>query len=94
MTKDFNIDDISNLASIRLEEKEKLKLQKDLEIVLEHVDALKNIDVKDEKIDIHPLSKILELREDESTPSLSHEDAMKNSPETKDGHFVVPPSIE
>ena len=46
------------------------------------------------KIDIHPLSKVLELREDESTPSLSHKDAMKNSPETKDGHFVVPPSIE
>ena len=94
MSEKFNIDDVSNLASIELSQDEKAKLQKDLEIVLEHVDALKNIDVKDERIDIHPLSKILELREDESTPSLSHEDAMKNSPETKDGHFVVPPSIE
>ena len=55
---------------------------------------LKNIDIKDEKIDIHPLSKVLELRKDESKESLKHEDAMMNSPETKDGHFVVPPSIE
>ena len=94
MSENFNIDDISNLASIELSEDEKAKLQKDLQIILEHVDALKNVDIKDEKIDIHPLSKVLELREDESTPSLSHEDAMKNSPETKDGHVVVPPSIE
>ena len=50
MTKDFNIDDISNLASIHLEEKEKLKLQKDLEIVLEHVDALKILMLKMRKL--------------------------------------------
>ena len=56
MSENFNIDDISNLASIELSEEEKAKLQKDLQIILEHVDALKNIDVKDEKIDIHPLS--------------------------------------
>ena len=55
MSENFNIDDISNLASIELSEEEKAKLQKDLQIILEHVDALKNIDVKDEKIDIHPL---------------------------------------
>ena len=74
--------------------KKKPNFKKDLQIILEHVDALKNIDVKDEKIDIHPLSKVLELRKDESKESLKHEDAMMNSPETKDGHFVVPPSIE
>ena len=68
MSENFNIDDISNLASIELSE--------------------------DEKIDIHPLSKVLELRKDESKESVKHEDAMMNSPETKDGHFVVPPSIE
>ena len=33
-------------------------------------------------------------KKDESKESLKHEDAMMNSPETKDGHFVVPPSIE
>ena len=66
MSENFNIDDISNLASIELSEDEKAKLQKDLQIILEHVDALKNIDIKDEKIDIHPLSKVLELRKDES----------------------------
>ena len=43
MSENFNIDDISNLASIELSEEEKAKLQKDLQIILEHVDALKNI---------------------------------------------------
>ena len=94
MSENFNIDDVSNLASIELSQDEKTKLQKDLQIILEHVDALKNVDIKDEKIDIHPLSKVLQLRIDESKESLKHEDAMMNSPETKDGHFVVPPSIE
>ena len=39
MSENFNIDDISNLASIELSEEEKAKLQKDLQIILEHVDA-------------------------------------------------------
>ena len=46
MSEKFNIDDVSNLASIELSQDEKAKLQKDLQIILEHVDALKNVDIK------------------------------------------------
>ena len=49
MSENFNIDDVSNLAFIELSEDEKAKLQKDLQIILEHVEALKNVDIKDEK---------------------------------------------
>ena len=34
MSENFNIDDISNLASIELSEEEKAKLQKDLQIMV------------------------------------------------------------
>ena len=57
MSEKFNIDDVSNLASIELSQDEKAKLQKDLQIILEHVDALKNVDIKDEKIDIKKIVK-------------------------------------
>ena len=59
MSENFNIDDISNLASIELSEEEKAKLQKDLQIILEHVDALKNIDVNNLPIHILILQVLL-----------------------------------
>ena len=49
---------------------------------------------EDEEINIHPLGEKLNLREDVSSEFLTHDEAMSNSPETEDGHFVVPPSLD
>ena len=47
-----------------------------------------------QKIFIHPLEKELELQDDEVVESLTHDEAISNAPESKDGKFVVPPSME
>ena len=96
VSKDFDIQNIAKLASINLSEDEQEKLANDLTIILEHVKALSDLELNTEQneIYIHPLEKELELQKDELVESLTHEEALSNAPESKDGKFVVPPSME
>jgi aspartyl-tRNA(Asn)/glutamyl-tRNA(Gln) amidotransferase subunit C len=96
VSKDFDIQNIAKLASINLSEDEQEKLANDLTIILEHVKALSDLELNTEQneIYIHPLEKDLELQKDELVESLTHEEALSNAPESKDGKFVVPPSME
>ena len=96
MNNEFNIKNIAKLASINLSEEEQDSLSNDLGIILEHVNALSDLKLKSlqQEIFIHPLEKVLELQDDEVVESLTHDEAISNAPESKDGKFVVPPSME
>ena len=96
MSNEFNIENIAKLASINLSEEEQDSLSNDLSIILEHVNALSDLKLNSQKheIFIHPLEKELELQEDEVVEFLTHDEAISNAPESKDGKFVVPPSME
>ena len=67
MSNDFNIKNIAKLASINLSEEEQESLSNDLNIILEHVNALSNLKLNSDQqeIFIHPLEKELVLQEDE-----------------------------
>ena len=90
------IKNIAKLASINLSEEEQESLSNDLNIILEHVNALSNLKLNSDQqeIYIHPLEKELVLQEDEVVESLTHDEAISNAPKSKDGKFVVPPSME
>ena len=96
MSNDFNIKNIAKLASINLSEEEQESLSNDLNIILEHVNALSNLKLNSDQqeIYIHPLEKELVLQEDEVVESLTHDEAISNAPKSEDGTFVVPPSME
>ena len=96
MSNDFNIKNIAKLASINLSEEEQESLSNDLNIILEHVNALSNLKLNSDQqeIYIHPLEKELVLQEDEVVESLTHDEAICNAPKSEDGKFVVPPSME
>ena len=96
MSNDFNIKNIAKLASINLSEEEQESLSNDLNIILEHVNALSNLKLNSDQqeIYIHPLEKELALQEDEVVESLTHDEAISNAPKSEDGKFVVPPSME
>lgn len=96
MSNEFNIKNIAKLASINLSEEEQESLSNDLSIILEHVNALSDLKLNSQQkeIFIHPLEKELELQEDEVVEFLTHDEAISNAPESKDGKFVVPPSME
>ena len=96
MSNEFNIKNIAKLASINLSEEEQESLSNDLNIILEHVNALSNLKLNSDQqeIYIHPLEKELVLQEDEVVESLTHDEAISNAPKSEDGKFVVPPSME
>ena len=96
LSKDFDIKNIAKLASINLSEDEQKELDNDLSIILEHVKALSDLklDTEQKEIFIHPLEKELELQEDKLVESLTHQEPLSNEPKSKDGKFVVPPSME
>tara|TARA_Y100000817_G_scaffold171477_1_gene133997 strand:- start:493 stop:783 length:291 start_codon:yes stop_codon:yes gene_type:complete len=96
VSNDFNIKNIAKLASINLSEEEQESLSNDLNIILEHVNALSNLKLNsdEQEIYIHPLEKELVLQEDEVVESLTHDEAISNAPKSEDGKFVVPPSME
>ena len=96
MSNDFNIKNIAKIASINLSEEEQESLSNDLNIILEHVNALSNLKLNSDQqeIYIHPLEKELVLQEDEVVESLTHDEAISNAPKSENGKFVVPPSME
>ena len=96
MSEKFDIANIAKLASISLNDDEKLKLSSDLSVILEHVQALSNLelDTNIEDVFIHPLEKELVLDEDIEKPSLTHDEALSNAHKASDGKFIVPPSLE
>ena len=96
MSKKFDITNIAKLASISLSDDEKEKLSNDLSVIIEHVQALSDLelDTNIEDVYIHPLEKVLALDEDTEKPSLTHDEAMSNAPKVSDGKFIVPPSLD
>ena len=96
MSEKFDITNIAKLASISLSDDEQQKLSSDLSVILDHVQALSNLelDTNIEDVYIHPLEKELVLGQDIEKPSLTHDEALSNAPEASDGKFIVPPSLE
>lgn len=94
MPEDFDIQEIAKLASIELNKDERKRLHKELEIILEHVEAISNIKLGDSDIKIHPLGIDLILRDDKVEEGLTHDESISNAPDRKDGYFKVPPSMD
>ncbi|MBN1869646.1 MAG: Asp-tRNA(Asn)/Glu-tRNA(Gln) amidotransferase subunit GatC [Candidatus Omnitrophica bacterium] len=82
------------LARIHLEDDEASRLTKDLEKILDYINKLNTLDVKD----VQPTSHVLPLknvyREDRIRPSLTQKEVLKISVEQQEGSFKVPKVIE
>jgi aspartyl-tRNA(Asn)/glutamyl-tRNA(Gln) amidotransferase subunit C len=78
------------LARLSLSKEELELYSHQLAKVLEYIEKLKELDVKD----VPPTSHVLNLknvfRKDEVKPSLPLEEVLKNAPERKDNFFSVP----
>jgi|TARA_B110000914_G_scaffold170636_1_gene151283 aspartyl-tRNA(Asn)/glutamyl-tRNA(Gln) amidotransferase subunit C len=94
MPEKIDIKNVAKLAAIKLNEEEEKQLQNDLSMIIDHFAALSEMDLPDSKISIHPLGMPLNLSEDIASKFLTHEEALSNAPESKDGQFVVPPSLD
>ena len=87
-----DVDKIAQLAKLKFSDNEKLKLQKDLNQVLEYIDQLNELNLDN----VEPLENINEteniLREDVTEKWLTTEEALKNAP-AKTGKFFKVPKV-
>jgi aspartyl-tRNA(Asn)/glutamyl-tRNA(Gln) amidotransferase subunit C len=86
---------LSQLARLHFSEEEIEKMKEDFARMLEFVDKLKELDVKD----IDPLiymneENTLFWREDVAGKEVSKEDALKNAPDKDSDYFIVPKVLE
>lgn len=88
------VEHVAHLARIELKNQELEKFSQQLQGILDFIDKLKEIEIKD----IPPTSHILPisnvLREDVNKESLIPEKALLNSPNKQAGFFAVPKVIE
>jgi aspartyl-tRNA(Asn)/glutamyl-tRNA(Gln) amidotransferase subunit C len=84
---------VAELARLHLSEKEIDEFLPQLKEVLEAFSKLDEVDAKDAKPSFQPIELRNAMREDAATECLSQEEALKNSPSTKDGYFKGPRAI-
>ena len=81
---------IAKLARLSLREKEIKKLQKELSLILDYIEKLKEVNVSE----IEPISQRINIenvtREDESQKSKAKsQKLLRLAPETKDGYLKI-----
>jgi aspartyl-tRNA(Asn)/glutamyl-tRNA(Gln) amidotransferase subunit C len=99
---------VADLANLELTDQERQRMVKDLNSILDHIDMLSQLDTKDvppmaEVVTLAANKKGVEgegrqfeyaMRADEVQPSLPHDSAMMNAPDTDGSYFKVPKVID
>ena len=81
---------VANLARININEDEIDKYAKDLKLLLDDVDKIKNIETDTEDLLVTPVEYNSTLRDDNDTSSIEFSEVKKNVPKTV-GNFVEVP---
>ena len=87
------VEHIAALARLSLTEAEKQQYAEQLSDILAYAARLEELDTEDISPTASVLDTKLRLREDQARPWLPREEILKNAPETKAGHFKVPPVL-
>lgn len=89
---------VAALAHLDLAAAEQTRMVRDLNSILGFIESLNVLDTKDvppmAQVSAAETSATATLREDSLIPSLSHEAALKNSPQPDANFFKVPKVIE
>ncbi|MCA9602156.1 MAG: Asp-tRNA(Asn)/Glu-tRNA(Gln) amidotransferase subunit GatC [Myxococcales bacterium] len=85
---------VARLARIALSEDEVVRLQRELDPVLDYVAALSAVDVDGVPPTMHVQDMPAELRADAVEPMLDRDVALAQAPSPEDGAFAVPKVLE
>lgn len=88
---DIDVRHIAKLARLRIEEDNVEKISQDMEAILSMVENLPPLE--DGGALLEPDNQ-MELRPDVATPSFPREEILKNAPQTAEGCFLVPRTVE
>ena len=85
-----DVEHISWLASIKIEDEEKDRLVEQFNSILEYFHQLDEVDTEN----VQPTYRVVDLanifREDEAFSSISQDMALQNAPRREDGYFKSP----
>ena len=102
MVSDKDVSYVADLAHLELTTEERARMLKDLNAILEYIGRLNELDTTN----VEPMAQVASrygnsaagfgyaMRSDELRPSLPHDEAMKNAPQTDGVFFKVPKVIE
>lgn len=86
---------IADIAQLALSDEEAEQMTEHLRSFMEFVDKLNELNTEDVPATRHIFpEQTITLRKDEAKQLLTQDEALKNAPEHKDGHFVVPSILE
>ncbi len=85
---------VASLAHLRLDDDAKARMAREMGDILAYMDALNALDTSNVEPMMHALEMTNVFREDETGPSLSREDALKNAPMDDGAYFLVPRILE
>jgi len=85
---------IALLARLGLSDEDVAKFQVQLSDILDHFEALRQLDTEGVPPTSHPLPLENVMREDDALPSLPQEEAVANAPLPDDGAFRVRAVLE
>lgn len=85
---------LESLARITLSESEEEKVGKELQDILTYIDTLNELDTTDVEAMSHSFPITNVLRKDEVKASMSPDEIVANAPESQDGAFVVPKTVD
>ena len=88
---------VADLANLKLSDAEIVRLSKDLDEILTHIDTLNELDTSN----VQPMAQVLydaeetaTLREDQERQSIGNDAALANAPLAGAGYYKVPKVIE
>ena len=85
---------LEKLARITLTEDEEKKVGNKLQDILTYIDMLNELDTDGVEAMSHCFPVTNVMREDEVQPSMSADEIVANAPESQDGCFVVPKTVD
>ncbi|HBH62013.1 MAG TPA: Asp-tRNA(Asn)/Glu-tRNA(Gln) amidotransferase subunit GatB [Nitrospiraceae bacterium] len=90
----MEIGHVALLARLKLTDDETTLFSRQVSSIIDYIDKLNELDVKDIEPTAHVLQVKNVFREDESKPSLPREKALQNAPDSNDNFYRVPKIIE
>ena len=85
---------LETLARITLTEEEEKKVGSELQDILTYIDMLNELDTDGVEAMSHCFPVTNVMREDEVSASMTPDEIVANAPESQDGCFVVPKTVD
>jgi aspartyl-tRNA(Asn)/glutamyl-tRNA(Gln) amidotransferase subunit C len=88
-----DVEHIANLARIEITEEEKRSFTEQFNTILEYFEIINDLDTEEVPPTSHVIDVTNAFREDQVSPSLTREDALKNTSKKERGFFKAPKII-